>query len=362
MIKKIFTVAALSACMTAGAAERVLLVVSSAGTADDPESGYEFDELTQAWWTFVDNGYEVEIASPSGGEPQSEERNRLWQFNSRFLDDASAMSAASNTTPLSAVDPRDYAAIFIIGGNGAAVDLPTNTALQGLIARVYDGGGVVGAVCHGPAALVNVRLQGRPILADRRVTAFTNEEEALFGSKEGDGWSLEDRIISEGGRFERADVMALHVVTDGRLVTGQNPFSTTLAAEATIRAMGGVPATRLPYRSEMTMELAALALADGLAPAAARLAANPEDYESMFLAILGYYRFKAATSADAVRQALTLMTLSQPYFRHDNIDLAMASAHERLGEVQAARQVLAGLLERSPDSEQARERLAALPE
>mgnify|MGYP000320183175 CR=1 FL=1 len=73
--------------------------------------------------------------------------------------------------------------------------------------------------------------------------------------------SLEDRIVSEGGRFEGADVMALHVVTDGRLVTGQNPFSTALAAEATIQAMGGEPATRLPYRSEMTMELATLALA-----------------------------------------------------------------------------------------------------
>ncbi len=362
MIKKIITVAALSFCMTAGATERILLVVSSAGTPDKPESGYEFDELTQAWWAFVDNGYHVEIASPSGGEPQSEERNRMWEFNSRFLDDESAMNAAANTRPLAEVDARDYAAIFVIGGSGAAVDLPTNTALQGLIARVYEDGGVVGAVCHGPAALVNVRLEGRPFLADRRVTAFTSDEEALFGSKEGDGWSLQERIISEGGRFEGADVMALHVVTDGRLVTGQNPFSTALAAEATIRAMGGEPAVRSPYRSEATMELATLALNDGLAPAAARLAANPEDYESMFLALLGYYRFKAATDTVGVRKALTLMTLSQPHFHHERIDLAMASAHERLGDVQAARQVLTALLERSPESEPARAHLAALPE
>lgn len=330
MIKKLASVVALSFCMTAGAAERVLLVVSSAGTADNPASGYEFDELTQAWWAFADNGYEVEIASPAGGEPQSEERNRLWSFNTRFLDDPGAMAAAANTTPLAEVDSDEYAAIFVIGGSGAALDLPTNSALQGLIARVYENGGVIGAVCHGPAALVNVRLAGRPFLAGRRVTAFTNAEEALFGGKEGGGWSLEDRIVSEGGRFDGADVMALHVVSDGRLVTGQNPFSTALAAEATIRAMGREPAARAPYRSELTMELATLALEAGLEPAAARLAANPDDYESMFLALLGYYRFKAASNPDKVRQALTLMTLSQPYFQHENIDRAIASARARL--------------------------------
>ena len=82
------------------------------------------------------------------------------------------------------------------------------------------------------------------------------------------------------------------------------------------------------------MELATLALDEGLAPAAERLAANPEDYEAMFLALLGYYRFKAATDADTVRKALTLMSLSQPYFQHENIDLAMASARARLAALQ----------------------------
>lgn len=360
MIKRIIAIAGLFFCMTAAASERVLLVVSSAGTTENPESGYEFDELTQAWWTFVDNGYEVEIASPAGGEPQSEERNPMWVFNTRFLADASAMAAAANTTPLAEVDPGSFDAVFVIGGSGASVDLPTNSHLQAIIAGIYQGGGVIGAVCHGPAALVNVKIDGRPLLADRHVTAFTNNEEALFGSKEDGDWSLEDRIVAEGGRFDGADIMQLHFVTDGRLVTGQNPFSTALTAEATIRAMGGDPAARPPYRSEMTMELATLALQRGLDPAKERLAANPENYESMFLALLGYYRFAAASDAAAVRDALTLMTLSQPYFQHDNIDLAMASAYERLGEIAAARRVLTNLLQRSPGLEPARERLAAL--
>jgi len=360
MIKKALLATCLCLCMTAGAAERVLLVVSSAGTAEDPESGYEFDELTQAWYAFVDNGYDVEIASPAGGEPQSEEHNPMWAFNSRFLEDETAMAAAANTTPLAEVSAQDFDAVFVIGGSGAALDLPTNTHLQALIADIHEQGGVIGAVCHGPAALVNVSVDGQSFLAGRHVTAFTSAEEALFGEKGADGSSLESMIVAEGARFDGGGIMQIHVVEDDRLVTGQNPFSTARTAEATIRAMGGEPIARSPYRSEMTMELAKLAVDEGLAPAASRLAENPEGYESMFLAMLGYYQFAAATDEDSVRDALALMTLSHPYFQHDSVDLAMASAHERLGDIDAARRVLDRLLIRSPDSAAARERRAAL--
>lgn len=330
MIKNILAIAGLSFCLTATAADRVLLVVSSAGTAEDPESGYEFDELTQAWWTFIDNGYKVEIASPAGGEPQSEERNPMWAHNTRFLEDERAMQAAANTRPLAEISADDYDAIFLIGGSGAAIDLPHDADLQALVAEVYTRGGVIGAVCHGPAGLVNVRIDERSFLAGRTLTAFTNEEEALFGDKEAERWSLEDRIVAEGGRFDEAGVMHLHVVEDGRLVTGQNPFSTARTAEATIRAMGGTPKARTPYRSERTMELAEIAVTEGLERAAARLAAEPDGYEPMFIALLGYYQLQAAEGEAAVRDALTLMTLSQPYFQHEMVDRAIASANERL--------------------------------
>ncbi|NBD95107.1 MAG: type 1 glutamine amidotransferase domain-containing protein [Gammaproteobacteria bacterium] len=360
MIKQILLVAGLGLCTAAGASERVLLVVSSAGTAEDPESGYEFDELTQAWWTFVDNGYEVEIASPAGGEPQSEERNPMWAHNKRFLEDAEAMAAAANTTPLSEVAASDFDALFLIGGSGAAIDLPHDPQLQALIEQVYSRGDVIGAVCHGPAGLVNVEIDGRPFLQGRRLTAFTNAEDALFGHKEGKAWSLEDRIVEQGGQFDSGGIMHLHVVTDERLVTGQNPFSTALTAEATIRAMGAEPKARVPYRNENTMALAKIAAEDGLEPAAGILAENPADHEAMFLALLGFYQFRAAENDAEVREALKLMRLSAPYFDNENVTLAMASAHQRLGEIEAAREVLTELLAGSPDSTAAREQLAAL--
>ncbi len=331
MCKILLAALALSICSIAAASERVLLVVSSAGSAEDPESGYEFDELTQAWWTFVDNGYAVEIASPAGGEPQSEEQSDLWVHNTRFLNNAEAMDAIRNTTPLAEVDAKEYAAIFLIGGSGAAIDLPNDAHLQRLVADVYTRAGVIGAVCHGPAGLVNVAVDGEPFLAGRHLTAFTNDEEALFGSKKSEGaWSLEDRIVAEGGRFDGAGIMALHVIRDGRLVTGQNPFSTALTAEATIEAMGGTPRQRAPYRNEMTIALATQAVTEGLEVAAARMAASPDNYEAMFLALLGYYQFQAAEDDQAVRDALTLMQLSQPYFQHERIEEAIVSASERL--------------------------------
>jgi putative intracellular protease/amidase len=360
MIKQILLVAGLGLCTAVGASERVLLVVSSAGTAENPESGYEFDELTQAWWTFVDNGYEVEIASPAGGEPQSEERNPMWTHNTRFLEDDQAMAAVANTTPLADVTASDFDTVFLIGGSGAAIDLPHDPHLQALIEQIHDQGGVIGAVCHGPAGLVNVEIDDRPFLQGRRLTAFTDAEEALFGNKEGGDWSLEDRIIEQGGHFEAGGVMHLHVVTDRRLVTGQNPFSTALTAEATIRAMGGTPEPRPPYRNENTMALAKIAVEEGLEAAAEQLARNPDDHEAMFLALLGYYQFQAATEEAGIREALNLMRLSAPYFEHERVTLAMASAHDRLGEVEAARAVLSDLLDRSPDSTAAREQLAAL--
>lgn len=137
---------------------------------------------------------------------------------------------------------------------------------------------------------------------------------------------LEAQITEAGGQFDAGGILHLHVVSDGRLVTGQNPFSTALTAEATIRAMGGEPRARVPYRNENTMDLAKF----------------------------------AAEDESVLRDALALMQSSAPYFQHDNVTLAMPSAQERLGDFEAAREILTGLLELSPDSDVAREQLAAL--
>ncbi|MEP7315810.1 MAG: type 1 glutamine amidotransferase domain-containing protein, partial [Sphingomicrobium sp.] len=222
----------------ANASDRVLLVVSGNGLDDGKtRPGFEMDELSQAYAVFADNGFEVDIASPSGGGVVADRFNRSKPYNSRFLADPKAAAKLASTRSLAGLANEKYAAVFIIGGKGAMFDLPVNVQLKTLLAETYQAGGVIGAVCHGPAVFMNVPLKGGASLLDgRSVTGFSNEEEALFGK----GWApsfpvlLESGLRGSGAKFSEAPMMLSHVVTDGRLVTGQNPSSTAAAAEAVI--------------------------------------------------------------------------------------------------------------------------------
>jgi putative intracellular protease/amidase len=223
----------------AGAADRVLLVVSSHGLDDGKtRPGFEMDELTQAYVIFADNGLKVDIASPSGGTVVADRFNPGKPYNSRFLGDPAAAAKLTSTRSLTSVANEKYAAVFVIGGKGAMFDLPVNVPLKTLLAETYQNGGVIGAVCHCPAVLMNLPLKnGTSLLAGRSVTGFSNEEEALFGK----GWAssfpvlLEDGLRGSGAKFSEARIMLNHVVADGRVVTGQNPYSTAAAAEAVVK-------------------------------------------------------------------------------------------------------------------------------
>ena len=146
---------------------------------------------------------------------------------------------------------------------------------------------------------------GAPFVQDRRLTAFTGEEEAIFAKLDDPAESLEAQLASRGARFSEASVMGLHTVTDERLVTGQNPFSTAITAEAVVRALGRTPAAREPYRSENTMRIAQLARDEGRDAAGAELARDPEAVDPMFIALLGYYELKSATGTQAITDAVS---------------------------------------------------------
>ena len=180
------------------------------------------------------------------------------------------------------MDKEQYAAIFIIGGKGSMFDLPINTDLKTLLATTYEAGGVIGAVCHGPAVLMNVPLKGgASLLEGRSVTGFSNEEETQFGK----GWLpsfpvlLENGLRGSGAKYSEAPIMLNHVVTDGRLVTGQNPASTAAAAEAVLKAMGLTPASRQPWADERSMALLSQTLTGDAAKARAAFNADPKLYD-----------------------------------------------------------------------------------
>lgn len=349
---------------SAGAADKVLLVVSSEGRDQGKtRPGFEMDEFAQAYLIFRDNGWQIDVASPAGGAVQADKYDAKEVFNARLLEDAQAQRQLQQTLATAKARAADYAAVYVIGGKGAMFDLADDKALAGLIAAVYQQGGVIAAVCHGPAALVDVRLaDGSALVAGKQLTGFSNEEEAVFGKR----WSasyrfqLEDALRERGARWSEAALMLPHVVGDGRLLTGQNPFSTAALTEAVIRARGHKPVAREPWRDEVTMALVQRLLAGEESAARSELAANLPRYHVDLIGMLGYYQFKAASDDQAVRNALAVMQLALPHMPQPQLTLGMAEAELHLGRKQRARELVDGVLASHPDMAEAKQLLARI--
>ena len=342
----------------AAAPDKVLIVVSGEGRDQGKtRPGYEFDELSQAWLIFKANGLEVDVASPQGGAVEPDNYNAQEPFNAALLADAGAMRTLASTRSTREVKSADYAAIYVVGGKGAMFDLPRDTALASLLADAYTRGAVIGAVCHGPAALVDVTLaDGRSLVAGKAMTGFTLEEETVFGKRWAKEfpWQLEDALRARGAQWQEAPLMMPKVVVDGRLVTGQNPYSTPGVAEAIVRALGREPATRTPWRDELTMALATQARAGDVRGVAEALARDKDRYHVDLLGLLGYYQAQAAERDEDVRHALALMQLAMPYMAQPQLKLGAAEAHLRLREHAQARALVQQVLAGKPDMAEAK--------
>lgn len=223
-------------------APTVLFVLTSCETLGDTgrPTGYFLSEVTHPARRLDEAGIGIEFTSPAGGQPPVDPASRDHDDpdNRWFVTDRRWLEAVARTRRPGELEPCDYAGIFFAGGHGAMWDLPGNEALGGLTAGIWEAGGVVAAVCHGPAGLVDVRLSnGEWLLAGRRVTAFTNEEEDAVEMTEVVPFLLESRLRERGARFSKAGTFEPQVVTDGRLVTGQNPASARGVGEAMVKLL-----------------------------------------------------------------------------------------------------------------------------
>ncbi|BDG74417.1 type 1 glutamine amidotransferase domain-containing protein [Roseomonas fluvialis] len=229
---------------------RILIVLTSHRLLGQTgrATGFHFEELATPYWAFRDAGFAVEIASIQGGaapvDPGSHpgDPSRLPASVARFLGDQGAIDALATTAAIDTVQAEAFDGVFLPGGHGTMWDLPTNAALARLVGAIFDAGGAVGAVCHGPAGLVGARrADGRPIVEGRRVNSFTNAEEAAIGLTEAMPFLLETRLTELGGRFEGGPDFRAFAVRDGNLVTGQNPASAGAVAAHVVdivRALG----------------------------------------------------------------------------------------------------------------------------
>ena len=222
--------------------KQILIVVTNHGEMGDTgaPTGYFLSEVSHPWHVFTEAGYRVDFASPLGGfapmDPKSFDLED--PVNRIFWDTLAVVESVTNTLNLDEVDTDNYEAIFLAGGHGTMWDFAQSRSVVERVAQIYQQGGIVGAVCHGPTALLNVKLSGgRHLLDGKRVTGFTNDEEAAVKLTEIVPFLLESEMQSKGAIFVAAKNFKPNVVVDQRLVTGQNPASATAAAEAIVQLL-----------------------------------------------------------------------------------------------------------------------------
>jgi putative intracellular protease/amidase len=225
--------------------ETILILTTSHGDLGDTgrKTGFYWEELALPYWAFRDAGYAVAFASPKGGMPpadpgsaKAEGRVVLVQ---RFLDDAGAMAALAAGIPVDQIQVADYTAVFLPGGHGTMWDMAQTPGVGRLVGRMYESGAIVGAVCHGPAGLMEARLaDGTPIVQGRRVNSFTNAEEVAAGLDRIVPYLMETRLRGLGALFEgNAANFTPYAVRDGNLITGQNPASSAGVADLMLQAL-----------------------------------------------------------------------------------------------------------------------------
>lgn len=220
---------------------KVLFVLTSHDKLGDTgeKTGFWVEEFAAPYYVFADHNVEVTLASPKGGQPPVDPKSALPDFQTaatkRFDSDSALKDKLSNTLKLSEVSADEYDAIFYPGGHGPLWDLAQDKNSIALIEAFANQGKPVSAVCHAPAVLLNAkRGDNIPLIKGKRVTGFSNSEEAAVGLTDVVPFLLEDELKDKGGEYSQGDDWSPYCITDGLLVTGQNPASSEAVAEVVL--------------------------------------------------------------------------------------------------------------------------------
>ena len=218
---------------------KILLVLTSHDQLGNTghKTGFWLEEFASPYYVFKDAGAQITLASPKGGQPpidpKSDAPDAQTAATRRFAEDAEAQQLLANSLPLAQVRAEDFDALFYPGGHGPLWDLAEDSTSIALIERFIALGKPVGAVCHAPGVLRHVKAaDGTPLVHGKRVTGFSNSEEAAVELTDVVPFLVEDMLKAHGGVYGWAADWHSHVEVDGLLVTGQNPASSDASAEA----------------------------------------------------------------------------------------------------------------------------------
>jgi len=222
---------------------KILMVLTSHDKLGDTgrKTGFWLEEFAAPYFTFLDAGAIVTVASPNGGQPPldpvSDTPEGQTDLTRRFKKDPEAQAVLANSVRLADVKAADYDTVFYPGGHGPMWDLAEDPRSVALIEAFYNSGKPVAAVCHAPGVLRHVKVQGQPLVKGKRVTGFTNGEEEEVHLTKIVPFLVEDELLRLGATFEKVANWVPFVVTDERLVTGQNPASSGPGAQALLKLL-----------------------------------------------------------------------------------------------------------------------------
>ena len=226
-------------------AKKILMVLTSHSALVDTgkKTGFWLEEFAAPYYVFLDAGAAITLASPQGGQPpldpKSDDPSAQTDATRRFKADAAAQKTLAHTHKLAEVSAADFDAVFYPGGHGPLWDLAEDKHSIALIEQLLAAGKPVAAVCHAPAVLRHPKTpDGQPVVRGKNVTGFTNTEEAAAGLTEIVPFLVEDMLKKNGGQYSKAGDWQPHVLTDGLLITGQNPASSEPAAQALLKKLG----------------------------------------------------------------------------------------------------------------------------
>jgi putative intracellular protease/amidase len=211
------------------------------------KTGFWLEEGAAPYYVFRDAGIELTLASPKGGQPPVDPKSDLPENQTpamaRFKKDPAAQGVFATTKKLNDMHPEDFDAVFYPGGHGPMWDLAEDPISIALIEAFYNSGKPVAAVCHAPGVLHRVTYQGMPIVRGKRVTGFTNTEEEEVQLTNIVPFLVEDELKRLGGLYEKKANWESFAITDGRLITGQNPASSTAGAKALVKLLTSMHTT-----------------------------------------------------------------------------------------------------------------------
>jgi len=222
---------------------KILMVLTSHDQLGDTgrKTGFWLEEFAAPYFVFRDAGVELTLASPKGGQPPLDPKSDLPENQTRamtrFKQDPEAQKALSQTVKLENVKAEHFDTVFYVGGHGPMWDLAESPISRGLLESFYNSGKPIALVCHSPGVLRHVKYKGEPLVKGKRVTGFTNGEEEDVKLTKVVPFLVEDELMRLGAIFEKVRNWQPFSIADGRLVTGQNPASSTGAAQALLKVI-----------------------------------------------------------------------------------------------------------------------------